>query len=160
MDGYREKGEETMPARPSLRRIFSLCSAAALAYAVCLESSRAADEPGQTAQHKTTQSESYVIIEPLYASILDGARPRGLLMVELGLDVPDGQLRDKINRSLPTLRDAYVRSLLIYASTAVRPWRQPSVEDIANRLQTITDRMVGRQGARVLMAQTAIRLTR
>jgi flagellar basal body-associated protein FliL len=149
-----------MSARLSLRRVFSLCSTAALVCAVCVEPSRAADEAGQAAQHKTTQSESYVIIEPLYASILDGARPRGLLMVELGLDVPDAQLRDKINQSLPTLRDAYVRSLLVYASTAVRPWRQPSVEDIANRLQTITDRMVGRQGARVLMAQTAIRLTR
>jgi len=80
--------------------------------------------------------------------------------VELGLDVPDAKLRDRINQSLPALRDAYVRSLLTYAATAVRPWRQPNVEDIASRMQVITDRMVGREGAKVLMAQLAIHLTR
>jgi hypothetical protein len=121
---------------------------------------RAAEVSSPSAQHKTTQSESYVIIEPLYASILDGARSHGLLLVELGLDVPDVKLRDKVNQSLPTLRDAYVRSLLTYAATSVRAWRQPSVEDIGTRMQAITDRVMGQTGARVLMAQTAIRLTR
>ena len=120
---------------------------------------RAAEATGP-AQHKTTQSESYVIIEPLYASILDGARSHGLLLVELGLDVPDEKLRVRVNQSLPNLRDAYVRSLLTYAATSVRAWRQPNVEDIAIRMQAITDRVMGQPGARVLMAQTAIRLTR
>jgi flagellar basal body-associated protein FliL len=96
----------------------------------------------------------------MYASILDGIKPRGLLLVELGLDVPDAKLRDRVTQNLPALRDAYVRSLLTYAATAVRPWRQPNVEDIANRMQTITNRVVGREGAKVLMAQTAVRLTR
>ena len=45
-------------------------------------------------------------------------------------------------------------------ATSVRAWRQPSVEDIANRLQTITNHVIGREGAKVLMAQAAIRLTR
>ena len=112
------------------------------------------------AQRKTTQSESYIMIEPMYASILDGIKPRGLLLVELGLDVPDARLRDRVTQNLPALRDAYVRSLLTYAATAVRPWRQPNVEDIANRMQTITNRVLGREGAKVLMAQTAVRLTR
>ena len=121
---------------------------------------RAADANSAAAQHKTTQSESYVIIEPLYASILDGARSRGLLLVELGLDVPDAKLREKVTQALPNLRDAYVRSLLTYASTSVRAWRQPNVEDIAKRMQIITDRVMGQSGAQVLMAQTAIRLSR
>ena len=135
------------------------CAAAAL---LCLFGvSRAnAAEANQPAQHKTTQSESYIGIDPLYASILDGTRPRGLLMVEIGLDVPDSALRERVNQSLPALRDAYVRSLLTYAATSVRAWRQPSVEDIANRMQTITNNVIGHQGAKVLMAQTAIRLTR
>jgi len=98
------------------------------------------------------------VVEPIYASILDGVRPRGLLLVEMGLDVPDGGLRERVNRALPLLRDAYVRSLLVYAATAVRPGRQPSVEDIANRLQAITDQVMGAPGAQVLMAQTAIRI--
>jgi flagellar basal body-associated protein FliL len=132
---------------------------AALVCVLWAEEGHAAETAAQPAQHKTTQSVSYVSMEPLYASILDGSRSSGLLMVEVGLDVPDAKLRDKVNRSLPMLRDAYVRSLLIYAATSVRPWRQPNVEDIATRMQTITDRVMGGQGARVLMAQTAIRLT-
>ena len=134
-------------------------AAAAMLCLMGVEQANAA-EAGQPAQHKTTQSESYITIEPIYASILDGSRPRGLLMVELGLDVPDSALRERVTQALPALRDAYVRSLLTYAATSVRPWRQPSVEDIANRMQNITNHVVGREGAKVLMAQTAIRLTR
>ncbi len=114
----------------------------------------------EPAARKTTQSESYLVIEPLYASIIVGSGPRGLLLVEMGLDVPDGEFRAKVDRALPVLRDAYVRMLLTYAATAVRPWRQPSVEDIAMRLQAVTDKVMGATGARVLMAQTAVRLSR
>ncbi len=145
-------------AMPALR---SLCLAAAgfLALLTAAEPAEAADSPAP-AQRKTTQSESYIQIEPLYASILDGNRPRGLLLVELGLDVPDATLRARVSQNLPALRDAYVSALLTYAATAVRPWRQPNVEDIANRMQLVTDRTIGKSGAKVLMAQTAIRLTR
>jgi flagellar basal body-associated protein FliL len=117
-------------------------------------------EAAEPAQRKTTQSESYIALDPMYATILDGQTPRGLLLVEVGLDVPDAALRSQVSQALPVLRDAYVRSLLIYAANAVRPYRQPSVEDIANRIQAITDKTIGRKGAQVLMAQTAIRLTR
>jgi hypothetical protein len=143
------------PARRS--PIFGL--AMALFLAAFPSGAGAADAP-QSAAHKTTQSVSYVGLDPIYATILDGTRPRGLLLVEFGLDVPDAPFRDSVNRAMPNLRDAYVRALMIYAATAVRPWRQPSVEDIAKRMQVITDRMMGHTGARVLMAQTAIRLTR
>ena len=136
-----------MPMPVRLRPLFSLIAAMVLC-APFGAGARAAEVSSPSAQHKTTQSESYVIIEPLYASILDGARSHGLLLVELGLDVPDVKLRERVNQSLPTLRDAYVRSLLTYAATSVRAWRQPSVEDIAVRMQAITDRVMGQSGAR------------
>jgi flagellar basal body-associated protein FliL len=119
-----------------------------------------ASEAPAPAQRKTTQSESYVVIDPMYATIIEGNKPRGLLMVELGLDVPDVALRERVNHALPALRDAYVRSLIAYGATAVRPWRQPSVDDIAERMQAVTDKLVGGPGAKVLMAQTAMRVTR
>lgn len=111
-------------------------------------------------QRKTTQSESYIALDPIYATILEGSKPRGLLMVEFGLDIPDETLRARVGHGMPALRDAYVRSLAAYGATAVRPWRQPSVGDIADRMQAVTDRFIGEAGARVLMAQTAIRVTR
>ena len=147
-----------MRKRPLL--LFSLAVAAFAAGFLLSASLAQAAENAQPAQRKTTQSESYIPVEPMYASILDGVRPRGLLLVEVGLDVPDVDLRGQVNQALPVLRDAYVRSLLIYAANAVRPYRQPNIEDIANRMQAITDKVMGRKGAQILMAQTAIRLTR
>jgi hypothetical protein len=133
--------------------------AAAAAFAIfsLAENATAAEA---SAQRKTTQSESYVVLDPMYATILEGAKPRGLLMIELGLDVPDAAMRARVTHALPALRDAYVRSLIAYGATAVRAWRQPDVDDIADRMQTITDRLMGGPGAKVLMAQTAIRVTR
>jgi hypothetical protein len=119
-----------------------------------------ASEAPAPAQRKTTQSESYVVIDPMYATIIEANKPRGLLMVELGLDVPDATLRERVSHALPALRDAYVRSLIAYGATAVRAWRQPSIDDIAERMQAVTDRVVGGPGAKVLMAQTAMRVTR
>jgi len=135
--------------------------AATLAFAVFAFAGAAiASEAPAPAQRKTTQSESYVVIDPMYATIIEGNKPRGLLMVELGLDIPDAALRERVNHALPALRDAYVRSLIAYGATAVRAWRQPSVDDIAERMQAVTDRLVGGPGAKVLMAQTAMRVTR
>lgn len=119
-----------------------------------------APQPLRAAERKTTQSESYIAFEPIYASIIDGVRPRGLLLVEMGLDVPDLKMRDQVTLALPLLRDAYVRAMLSYAATAVRPYRQPNLDDIADRMQTITNKVMGREGAKVLMAQLAVRLTR
>lgn len=135
--------------------------AASLAFALIgFAGAATASEAPAPAQRKTTQSESYVVIDPMYATIIEGNKPRGLLMVELGLDVPDAALRERVNHALPALRDAYVRSLIAYGATAVRAWRQPSVDDIAERMQAVTDKLVGGPGAKVLMAQTAMRVTR
>jgi hypothetical protein len=146
-----------MPGSPKLARPIR---AAAAALALCSLSAGSVTASEAPAQRKTTQSESFVAIDPMYATILEGSKPRGLLMIELGLDVPDGAMRTRVSHALPALRDAYVRSLMAYGATAVRAWRQPSVDDIADRMQAITDRMMGGPGAKVLMAQTAIRVTR
>lgn len=143
-------------------RFFSALAAGFLAASLAVPAApaMAAMAAEAAGARKTTQSESYIAFEPIYASIIDGMRPRGLLLVEMGLDVPDAKLRDSVLLALPLLRDAYVRALLTYASTAVRPYRQPNIDDISGRIQTITNRVMGREGAQVLMAQLAVRLTR
>lgn len=108
--------------------------------------------------HKITQSESYVMIDPIYTSIMDGDQPLGLLMVGIGLDIPNAELRDRAVQNMPMLRDGYVRTLMTFTATSVRYWRQPDVAEIADRLQRVTDRMLGRPGARILLAQVAMRL--
>jgi len=111
------------------------------------------------AKHKITQSESYIMLEPMYATIMDGDRPAGTLMVAIGLDIPDAKLRAEAERALPVLRDDYIRSVMSFAWTSVRISEQPDVVAIADRLQRVTNRALRRQGARVLLAQVASRVS-
>jgi hypothetical protein len=99
------------------------------------------------------------MVDPIYASIVTGDRPVGLLMIGIGIDVPDEKLRAEADHAMPVLRDAYVRNMMAFAATQVRTFRQPDVAVIANRLQGVTDRALGRKGARLLLAQVAMRLT-
>jgi hypothetical protein len=110
--------------------------------------------------HKVTQSDSYLMVDPMYATILDGDRPVGLLMVGVGLDIPDARLRGEAEHAMPVLRDAFVRNLMNFGTTAVRAERQPDVGEIADRLQRVTDRALGRRGAKLLLAQVAIRVSK
>ncbi len=129
------------------------------AFAAGLASARA-DEDKQMPAHKITQAKSYVGLNPMYATILDNGRPVGLLLVSIGLDIPDEDLRAQVERALPVLRDSYVRNLMTFTAAAVRPWRQPDVDVIAKRLQRVTDRTLHRKGAQVLLGQIVIRVTR
>ncbi|HEV2563432.1 MAG TPA: hypothetical protein VGT78_14955 [Rhizomicrobium sp.] len=110
--------------------------------------------------HKVTQLESFVMVEPMYATIIDADRPCGLLLVAIGLDIPNAELRGTAEHALPILRDAYLRNLMTYTAANVRPWRQPDVNEISARLQRVTDRALKKTGARVLLSQVAIRITR
>jgi hypothetical protein len=134
--------------------------AAALALAALLAMpARAAEDGDGGPKHKVTQSASYLMVEPMYSTILDGEKPVGMLMIGIGLDIPDEKLRTEAIHALPVLRDAYVRNLLNFSTTSVRVWKQPDVGTIADRLQRVTDRALGRKGAKVLLAQVAMRIT-
>ncbi len=121
-----------------------------------------AEEGGEKkkSEHKLTQAESYLSLEPIYTTIVDDNRAQGMLMVGVGLDVPDEHLREVATRSMPVLRDAYVRNLMAFTATAVRTDAQPDVIQLATRLQNITDRALGKKGAKILLAQVAIRVNR
>jgi hypothetical protein len=116
------------------------------------------DNPAKAAEHKVTQSKSYLMVDPIYATILADDRPVGLLMIGVGIDAPEGGLRAEVSRAMPILRDAFLRNLTAFAATQVRTNRQPDVGVIADRLQAVADRALGRKGARVLLAQVAMRL--
>jgi flagellar basal body-associated protein FliL len=109
-------------------------------------------------EHKITQSKSYLSLDPIYATIVDDDRAQGMLMIGIGLDVPDAGLRTIANRSLPVLRDAYVRNLMAFTASSVRTTTQPDVSEIAKRLQGVTDRALGHKGAKILLAQVALRV--
>jgi flagellar basal body-associated protein FliL len=122
---------------------------------------RADDEPGQKKkpEHKVTQSVSYLMVDPIYTTIVSDNHAAGMLMVGVGIDVPDARLREEVTRSMPVLRDAYLRNLMAYTASTVRTDAQPDVAVIASRLQDVTDRALRKKGARVLLAQIALRVT-
>jgi flagellar basal body-associated protein FliL len=110
-------------------------------------------------EHKITQSVSYLMLDPIYTTIVNDNQAGGMLMIGIGLDVPDAALRDEVTRSLPVLRDAYLRNMMAFTAGAVRTDAQPDVDAIADRLQSVTDRALKKKGARVLLAQVALRVT-
>lgn len=139
-------------------RFLSLSLGLVMALAV---PARAQDDAGnkKAPEHKMTNAKSYLGVEPIYTTLVDDDRSVGMLMVSIGVDVPDPALRTVVDRSMPVLRDAYVRNLMNYAITQVRSSAQPDVGVIAGRLQSVTDRALGKKGARVLLAQVALRVT-
>ena len=123
---------------------------------------RAADDDDKNQkkpEHKVTQSVSYLEVDPIYTTIVSDNHAGGMLMIGMGLDVPDAAMRDEVTRSLPVLRDAYVRNLMAFTSSSVRTDAQPDVDVIAERLQDVTDRALKKKGAKVLLAQVALRVT-
>jgi hypothetical protein len=72
-------------------------------------SARAAEAPkkdkGKAPEHKITQSASYLMVDPIYTTIVGDNRAAGMLMVGVGLDVPNPELRAVVDRSMPVLRD-------------------------------------------------------
>ena len=94
---------------------------------------------------------SYIQFPALTASITRATGGRGVLTVELGLDVPgDNNLHDRALASEPRLRDAYVRFLQIYASGLV-PASPPNPDAIGEALQRSTDQVLGKPGAKLLL---------
>lgn len=124
-------------------------------------SARAEDAPKaqKAPEHKTTQSKSYIMVDPIYATIVADNRPAGMLMVGVGLDVPNEEMHEEVSRSMPVLRDAYIRNLMTFTANVVRTDAQPDVAMIADRLQAVTDRALKKKGAKILLAQIAIRVT-
>ncbi|HWU54936.1 MAG TPA: hypothetical protein VN175_05495 [Rhizomicrobium sp.] len=145
-----------------LRPALFVITALAAAWAGTSFPARAEDAPKaqKAPEHKTTQSKSYILVDPIYTTIVADNRAAGMLMVGAGLDVPDDKLREEVTRSMPVLRDAYIRNLMTFTANVVRTDSQPDVGLIADRLQAVTDRALKKKGAaKVLLAQVAIRVT-
>ncbi len=86
------------------------------------------------------------------------ARPggrRGVMTVETGVDVPDEALRLRAEQSGHRLRAAYAGVVQRNASQLL-PGAPPNVDQLSRELQTATDRVLGRTGARLLLGTVMI----
>ena len=108
-------------------------------------------------RHRTlTNSPSYVPLAALTATVQANHRARGLLQIEAGLEVPDAQLRRRVERYMPRLRNAWVTALSVYAGVNYRYGDIPDADRIAEVLQEATDMTLGQEGAQILIGMIII----
>jgi len=99
---------------------------------------------------KKSGGTSYLPLETVTATLVRSDGHRGVLTVEVGLDVPDGALRAKAEKILPRIRAAYVQSVQIYAA-GLPGATAPNADYIARELQRQTDISMGGPGAKLLL---------
>jgi hypothetical protein len=76
---------------------------------------------------------------------------RGVLVVDMGLDIPDAGLRRRAQLNAPRLRDALRTALATYASTYYRDRTAPDPTELTRQFQLAINRTLQAEGARVLL---------
>ena len=96
------------------------------------------------------QKASYLSLKAVTVSIVRADGRRGVLTVEVGLDVPNPALRDEVDLYLPLLNSAFVSALQPYA-VGLSPAQPPNADYISMVLQRATDQTLKRRGERLLL---------
>ena len=97
---------------------------------------------------------SFIQMDTLAATIVRADGRRGVMTVEVGVDVQDPGLHTRATQSIPLLRAAYGEVLRTYAA-GLQPGVLPDADYLSRELQRQTDMALGRPGA-VLMLGTIL----
>jgi hypothetical protein len=108
-----------------------------------------------TGKHKKGGGDSFIQLDTLTATIVRPDGHRGVMTVEVGIDVPDAGLHARAAQSTPLLRAAYGDVLRGYAG-GLGPTTLPNADYLSLRLQQATDRTLGRPGARLLIGNILV----
>ena len=92
----------------------------------------------------------YLPLKAVAVSIQRGDGRRGVLTIEVGVDVRDPGLRSRIELYQPLLSSAFVSALQSYA-LGLAPGQLPNADYISLTLQRETDRVLHRKGAKLLL---------
>ena len=104
----------------------------------------------QESKHKKGGGASYIQLDTITATILRPNGSRGVMTVEVGVDVPDAALHARAAQSTPLLLAAY--SELVRAYAAGLPFEAlPNADYLSLQLQRQTDLVLARPGARLLL---------
>lgn len=105
-----------------------------------------------TRQERLTSAETYLPMPTLSAGVLQRNSNQGTIVVDMGLDIPDAALRRRAQLNAPRIRDALRTALATYSSVYYRVHTAPSPPELTRQMQMAVDRVLGAQGARVLLA--------
>jgi len=115
-------------------------------------SSSAQQQAPATRQERLTSAETYLPMPTLSAGVLQRNSNQGTIVVDMGLDIPDADLRRRAQLNAPRVRDALRTALATYSSVYYRVHTAPNPTDLTRQMQLAVDRVLGAPGARVLLA--------
>ena len=107
------------------------------------------------AQRKKGGGESFIQMDTLSATVNRADGRRGVMTVEVGVNVPDSGLRTRAEQSEPLLRAAYAGVIQTYA-TGLPIGALPNADYLGRELQRQTDMVLGRPGARLLLGSILV----
>ncbi|MBL8546041.1 MAG: flagellar basal body-associated FliL family protein [Hyphomonadaceae bacterium] len=105
-----------------------------------------------TRQERLTSAETYLPMPTLSAGVLQRNDNQGTIVVDMGLDIPDADLRHRALLNAPRIRDALRTALSSYSSTYYRVRTAPDPTELTRHMQLAVNRVLGGPGARVLLA--------
>ena len=109
------------------------------------------DQAPASRQERLTSAESFLPMPTLSAGVLQRQASLGTIVVDMGLDIPDEALRRRAQLNAPRIRDGLRTALATYSSTYYRDRTAPDPATLTRLLQQSVDRVLGAQGARVLL---------
>lgn len=115
-------------------------------------SSSAQQQTPATRQERLTSAETYLPMPTLSAGVLQRNANQGTMVVDMGLDIPDADLRHRAVMNAPRIRDALRTALSTYSSVYYRVHTAPNPTELTRQMQMSVDRVLGAPGARVLLA--------
>lgn len=134
------------------RRTLWFGAFAALAGTAAASGGAAPEQTPATRQERLTSAPTYLPLPTFSAGVLQRYSTAGLLVIDMGLDIPDPALLRRARLNAPRLNDAMRTALATYATTYYRDRTAPEPVQIARLMQLATDRVLGAPGARVLLA--------
>ncbi len=111
-----------------------------------------ASQAPATRQERLTSAETYLPMPTLSAGVLQRNDNHGTIVVDMGIDVPDAELRHRALLNAPRIRDALRTALSNYSSTYYRIRTAPDPTELTRQMQLAVNRVLGGPGARVLLA--------
>ncbi|MFC7377849.1 Tat pathway signal protein [Brevundimonas sp. GCM10030266] len=127
----------------------ALLGLAAVAAATAASPAAASDGGGGSSGN------SYLGLPTVTGNVRRPGGALGVMTVEVGVDTPDAALRTRVAQSAPRLRAAYAQVVQQHAG-ALLPGAPPDIERLVSALQTATNTVMGRAGARLLIGTVMV----
>lgn len=103
----------------------------------------------------TAPAQAYLRFPLVTATAIRPGGRRGVMTVETGVDVPDAALRLRAQQSQPRIR-AVFNILVQREANVLLPRQAPNIERLAAQLQSATNIILGRRGAKLLLGTVMI----